>query len=171
MKYLAVLERAPHNYSAFVPDVPGAVGIGNSREKALDSLAQGLALQLHDLCEAGEDLPVPTTCDQLDVSEYEPEEPFEVVEVEAASMNPVSLTLEQAILAAGITKAELARRMGTTASVISRLTDPFYFGHSSDSLERAARALGIELVVTYNKRRNNRRKTDRNNREPQVQAF
>ena len=43
---------------------------------------------------------------------------------------------------AGLSQAELARRVGTTQSVISRLEDADYAGHSLAMLRRVAAALG-----------------------------
>jgi ribosome-binding protein aMBF1 (putative translation factor) len=57
---------------------------------------------------------------------------------------------------AGFTQAELARKVGTTASVISRLEDADYEGHSLSMLQRVASALErkveIRLVPNRNKR-------------------
>jgi antitoxin HicB len=149
--YLGVIERAPGNYSGFVPDVPGAVGIGDSRETALSSLSQGLALALHDLCERGLPIPAPSDRAALDLSRYEPAEPYEMVTVAPAMLNPVSLEIEKAIESAGLTRAELGRRMGVPRSVVSRITDPFYFGHSVNTLNRVARALSLKVSVRFDR--------------------
>ena len=50
---------------------------------------------------------------------------------------------------AGLTQRELASRVGTTASVICRLEDADYEGHSLSMLRRIADALGKELVVRF----------------------
>lgn len=47
--------------------------------------------------------------------------------------------------AAGLTQAELARRAGTTQSVIARLEDAEYRGHSLSMLERIASACSVNL--------------------------
>ena len=49
--------------------------------------------------------------------------------------------------AAGLTQAALAKRAGTTASVISRLEDADYEGHSLSLLRRIAEALGKRVEV------------------------
>jgi ribosome-binding protein aMBF1 (putative translation factor) len=48
---------------------------------------------------------------------------------------------------AGLSQAELAERVGTTQSVISRLEDADYEGHSLNMLRRIARALNCRLEV------------------------
>jgi DNA-binding XRE family transcriptional regulator len=56
---------------------------------------------------------------------------------------------------AGITQRELAKRIGTTASVICRLEDDDYEGHSLGMLRRIAAALGkrVEIRILPAKRR------------------
>lgn len=49
---------------------------------------------------------------------------------------------------AGLTQAELARRVATTQSVISRLESDDYEGHSLSMLARIASALHRRIVVT-----------------------
>lgn len=147
MVYQAVIEKGEHNYSAFVPDVPGATGAGATRETALASLAQGLALTLHDLSERGLAQPQPSERDALDLSNYDPEEPYELVEVEPAPINPVSLEIERAIASAGLSEAEVARRMGTSRAAMTRITDPFYWGQSLNTLSKLAQALDAQLRV------------------------
>jgi ribosome-binding protein aMBF1 (putative translation factor) len=48
---------------------------------------------------------------------------------------------------AGLTQAGLAKRIGTTQSVIARLEDAEYMGHSLPMLERIAAACGIALKL------------------------
>ena len=48
---------------------------------------------------------------------------------------------------AGLTQQQLAKRIGTTQSVISRLEDADYNGHSLQMLERIARALGYKIEI------------------------
>ena len=60
---------------------------------------------------------------------------------------------------AGISQTELARRIGTTASVICRLEDPDYEGHSLKTLRRIVLALGMGLELTLVKRVGRRKTT------------
>lgn len=48
---------------------------------------------------------------------------------------------------AGLTQKELAQRVGTTASVISRLEDADYSGHSLTMLRRIAAAVGKSVQI------------------------
>ena len=53
---------------------------------------------------------------------------------------------------AGLTQAELARKVGTTQSVIARLEDAEYSGHSLTMLERIASACGVALKLHAEKK-------------------
>jgi ribosome-binding protein aMBF1 (putative translation factor) len=59
---------------------------------------------------------------------------------------------------AGLTQAQLARRIGTTQSVISRLEDADYGGHSLSMLRRIARALDLYVHITLEPRPTRRRR-------------
>jgi DNA-binding XRE family transcriptional regulator len=51
--------------------------------------------------------------------------------------------------AAGLTQRQLARRVGTTASVICRLEDADYEGHSLAMLQRIAAALDKRVEIHF----------------------
>jgi ribosome-binding protein aMBF1 (putative translation factor) len=53
---------------------------------------------------------------------------------------------------AGLTQTELAKRVGTTQSVIARLEDAEYAGHSLTMLERIAAACGVGLTLLAEKK-------------------
>jgi ribosome-binding protein aMBF1 (putative translation factor) len=61
----------------------------------------------------------------------------------------VSLMIYELRTSAGLTQAALANRMGTTASVISRLEDADYRGHSLAMLRRIATALGRRVEIRF----------------------
>jgi ribosome-binding protein aMBF1 (putative translation factor) len=54
----------------------------------------------------------------------------------------------------GLTQAELAKKAGTTQSVIARLEDAEYRGHSLPMLERIALACGVALKLRAEKKPN-----------------
>ena len=54
----------------------------------------------------------------------------------------------------GLTQAELAKRVGTTQSVIARLEDAEYTGHSLTMLGRIAMACGVALKLHAEKKPN-----------------
>ena len=51
--------------------------------------------------------------------------------------------------AAKLTQTELAKRIGTTQAVISRLESADYEGHSLGMLQRVAEALGQKLELRF----------------------
>jgi len=53
---------------------------------------------------------------------------------------------------AGLTQVELAKRIGTTQSVIARLEDAEYRGHSLSMLERIAAVCGVTLKLHAEKK-------------------
>src|SRR3954467_6484152 len=69
-------------------------------------------------------------------------------EVERERMNAeVAQLIYDRRVAAGLTQKELARLVGTTQSVISRLEDADYEGHSLTMLQRIAAALGHRITI------------------------
>lgn len=57
--YVAVVERAGENYSAYLPDVPGCGSTGATAEEALRNLREALTFHLEGLKEDGEPFPLP----------------------------------------------------------------------------------------------------------------
>jgi predicted RNase H-like HicB family nuclease len=57
MKYAVVCEKTPNNYSAYVPDLPGCVATGTTREEVERHIREALAFHLEGLRE--ENLPIP----------------------------------------------------------------------------------------------------------------
>jgi ribosome-binding protein aMBF1 (putative translation factor) len=50
---------------------------------------------------------------------------------------------------AGLTQEQLAKKIGTGASAISRIEDADYDGHSLDTLHRVAKALDMRLIIDF----------------------
>ena len=67
---------------------------------------------------------------------------------EQATVNAhVAQLIYDARTEAGLSQTELARMIGTTQSVISRLEDADYDGHSLSMLNRVAQALNREVKI------------------------
>lgn len=111
----------------------------------LESPSWGLALYLLGLEEEGK--PLPPLQGEVPSEALGEAPEGEVVLLSPAPVNPVSLELEQALRARGLSRRELAWRMGTSPAAVLCLLDPFYFDHTLESLRRAAEALGAELEV------------------------
>lgn len=71
MRYLVVVERGPTSYGGYVPDLPGCVAVGETKEEALSLIREAIELHLEGLRDEGQPAPLPSTTS-------------EVVEVEAA---------------------------------------------------------------------------------------
>lgn len=67
----------------------------------------------------------------------------------AAADASIATNIYQLRTAAGLSQRELAARVGTSASVICRLEDADYEGHSMAMLRRVAAAVGRRVEVTF----------------------
>ena len=57
MEYTVVIEKAPENYAAYVPDLPGCVATGATRDEAIREIETAIVLHLESLREHGEPVP------------------------------------------------------------------------------------------------------------------
>ncbi len=66
-RYLVVIERAEDGagYGAFVPDLPGCVATGATRDEALERIRFSIPLHITSLREHGEPVPPPTAEAQM----------------------------------------------------------------------------------------------------------
>ena len=58
MRYMVVIERGETNWGAHVPDLPGCVAVGETREEVLRLIREAIEFHIDGLKEDG--LPVPT---------------------------------------------------------------------------------------------------------------
>ena len=72
----------------------------------------------------------------------------ELIEQERANLD-VARKIYELRTKAGVSQARLARKVGTTQSVISRLEDADYQGHSLAMLQRIATALEQRLQIRF----------------------
>ena len=57
MKYAVVYEKAPNNFSAYVPDLPGCIATGATRQEVKKSIREAIAFHIEGM--RLEDLPIP----------------------------------------------------------------------------------------------------------------
>lgn len=60
-EYAVVLERGENNWSAYVPDLPGCIATGKTREETLAMIREAVAFHIEGMRLHGEPIPEPTT--------------------------------------------------------------------------------------------------------------
>lgn len=120
-------------YNATFPDVHGAHTCGDTVQEVSGRLRDCLETALNFFVDDGTALPKPSA-----------PEPGQVL---VAVSPPVAaqFALHEAMLAAGVTATELARRIGMRPSRAYRLTDIFKPA-KPDEIEQALAALGLQMV-------------------------
>ena len=61
MKYLVVVERGTDGWGAHVPDLPGCIAAGETREEALQLIREAIVFHGEGLQKAGEAIPSPSS--------------------------------------------------------------------------------------------------------------
>ena len=59
MKYIAIIEKGPDNYSAYVPDLPGCVAAADTIEETEQLLRGAIELHIRGMREDGIAVPPP----------------------------------------------------------------------------------------------------------------
>ncbi len=65
MRYLVVVEKGPSSYGAYVPDLPGCVAAGESKEEVLALIREAMELHIEGLKEQGQPIPTPISSSDL----------------------------------------------------------------------------------------------------------
>ena len=65
MKYAVVYEKTSNNYSAYVPDLPGCVATGATRQEVERNIREAIAFHLEGLRHEGEPIPEPASWSEL----------------------------------------------------------------------------------------------------------
>ena len=58
-RYLVIIEESDTGYSAFLPDLPGCIATGSTREQVESLLREGVELHIEGLRESGDPVPPP----------------------------------------------------------------------------------------------------------------
>ncbi len=71
MRYAVVIEKGEKNFSAYVPDLPGCVSVGDTLEEVKAEIREAIEFHLEGMREDGSPIPTPSS-----LAEYvEVEEP------------------------------------------------------------------------------------------------
>jgi predicted RNase H-like HicB family nuclease len=61
VQYVVVYEQTTNNWSAYIPDLPGCVAAGDTREEVEQLIREAIVLHVDALREIGEQVPPPGT--------------------------------------------------------------------------------------------------------------
>lgn len=61
MRYAVVIEKGPTSYGAYVPDLPGCVATGETREEVVQLIQEAIEFHIEGLKENGEPVPPPSS--------------------------------------------------------------------------------------------------------------
>ena len=59
MEYVVILEQGTSSFGAYVPDLPGCVAVGETRDEAMHLIREAIELHIENLRENGEQVPEP----------------------------------------------------------------------------------------------------------------
>lgn len=65
MRYLVVVEESTTSFGAYVPDLPGCIAVGESREEVLTSIQEAIEMHLEDLRDRGQPIPQPSSSSEV----------------------------------------------------------------------------------------------------------
>lgn len=130
--YPARVTRDGNEFLVTFPDVPEAITTGATRDEALAMAVDALVTSMDFYFEDRRAVPLPSPIKRGQVG----------IELPASVAMKVLLLNE--LVDAGVRNAELARRMGTTAQEVTRLTD-LHHPTKIDTIARALKTLGRSL--------------------------
>ena len=61
MKYMVVVEKGPNSWGAHVPDLPGCIAVGETREEVLQLIREAIGFHIEGLKDQGESVPPPSS--------------------------------------------------------------------------------------------------------------
>ena len=61
MKYVHIIEKGDSSFGAYVPDLPGCVAVGETREEAKNLIQEAIEFHIEGLKEDGSPIPAPNS--------------------------------------------------------------------------------------------------------------
>jgi len=65
MQYLVVVEKGEGGYGAYVPDLPGCIAAGDTREEVLGLIQEAIDFHIEGLRDHGDPVPLPASTAQV----------------------------------------------------------------------------------------------------------
>jgi len=59
MEYVVIIEQGDTSFGAYVPDLPGCVAVGESRDEAMELIREAIEMHIESLRENDEPVPPP----------------------------------------------------------------------------------------------------------------
>ncbi len=61
MRYAVIVEEGENSFGAYVPDLPGCVAVGETKEEALNLIQEAIEFHIEGLREDGQPIPEPSS--------------------------------------------------------------------------------------------------------------
>ena len=72
-RFLIIIEQGSHNYSAYVPDLPGCIATGKTVDEVKANMKEAIRMHLEGMIEDQEEIPAPQTlAEYLDIAIPDP---------------------------------------------------------------------------------------------------
>ncbi len=65
MRYLVIVEKGPTSFGAYVPDLPGCIAAGESKEEVLALIHGAIEFHIEGLKQDGRPVPPPSSYNEL----------------------------------------------------------------------------------------------------------
>jgi len=65
MDYVVIVEKGETSYGAYVPDLPGCVAVGETRDEAMRLIREAIEFHLEGLRQDGRSVPAPSSSIEL----------------------------------------------------------------------------------------------------------
>lgn len=65
MKYLVIIETSENGFGAYVPDLPGCIAAGETREEVITLIQEAIEFHIEGLKRSGDSVPKPKSQSEL----------------------------------------------------------------------------------------------------------
>lgn len=72
MQYLVIIEKGPDSYGAYVPDLPGCIAAGETRDEALRQIRRAIEARIATLRNDNRPVPLPASSVEMIEVEHPP---------------------------------------------------------------------------------------------------